>query len=188
MTLERRNARWGDTKLDSVLDPSRSRNLKTEDLEKRRFLYVVAIDMYDRGLLDCNNEPTGRALQGCRLACEAFAQSSGLRLSAANYTKTAPSPPAAKERKRRLGNGEGSALSLPPPVQRNVNVHDKEINWMRSLSSSRAATSPPTAARRFHCSLHLQGPRTMPRTLLICQLGWTRSCTMPSPLSTLHLW
>ena len=80
VTLERMNARWGDTKLDSVLDPSRSRNLKTEDLEKRRFLYVVAIDMHDRGLLDGNNEPTGRALQGCRLACEAFAQSSGLRL------------------------------------------------------------------------------------------------------------
>ncbi|CAE7328367.1 dcr-1, partial [Symbiodinium pilosum] len=51
VTLERVNARWGDTKLDSVLDPSRSRNLKTEDKEKRRFLYVVAIDMHERGLL-----------------------------------------------------------------------------------------------------------------------------------------
>ncbi|CAE7724864.1 unnamed protein product, partial [Symbiodinium sp. CCMP2456] len=50
VTLEAVNSRWGDTKLEAVLDPNRSR--KQEDKDKRRFLYVVAIEMHERGLLD----------------------------------------------------------------------------------------------------------------------------------------
>ena len=33
--------------------------LRTEDKEKRRFLYVVAIDMHERGLLDGHSSALG---------------------------------------------------------------------------------------------------------------------------------
>ncbi|CAE7265164.1 DCL3A [Symbiodinium natans] len=95
VTLPQVNTRWGDTKLESVLDPNRSKNMKQEDKDKRRFLYVVAIEMHEKGLLDGNNQPSGRALHGNKLACEAFVMSPGLRLSTASYAKAVPAAPAA---------------------------------------------------------------------------------------------
>jgi len=95
VTLEKVNGRWGDTKLETVLDPNRSKNMKQDDKDKRRFLYVVAIEMHERGLLDGNNQPSGKAVHGNKLACEAFTMNPGLRLSTASYGKPAPAQTAA---------------------------------------------------------------------------------------------
>jgi len=90
------NAHWGDVKLEDVLDPDRCKNLKSEDMTKRRALFVVAIQMHQQHLLDAKNQPTAVALAS-KLACPAQMLKSGIKLkstyagnSTAKAASTAP--------------------------------------------------------------------------------------------------
>lgn len=80
VTLEDANVHRGSLKLDDVLDPDRSKNLDPVDLEKRRMLFVVAIDMRRRGLLTSENQPSAEALNGTKAACPAFILKPGFRI------------------------------------------------------------------------------------------------------------
>ncbi|CAE8647280.1 unnamed protein product [Polarella glacialis] len=76
------DAWWGSTDVTAVVDASRTRNWEPADLELRRFLYVVAVTLSRRSLLDAHNQPSAEALRETRKICEAWVMSPGIRLSA----------------------------------------------------------------------------------------------------------
>ena len=60
---------WGDVDFpNDIVDPARIRSLSKEDLEKRRFLFVVAVDMHHRRVLGPMNAPVARAVEEARTA------------------------------------------------------------------------------------------------------------------------
>lgn len=76
------NLWWGDIGLDDVAEQPRMQNWETSDRELRRFMYVVAVKLSKRGLLDCFNQPSACALRETRRACEEHAdwRSPGARI------------------------------------------------------------------------------------------------------------
>mmetsp|Transcript_87212 Transcript_87212/g.182516 ORF Transcript_87212/g.182516 Transcript_87212/m.182516 type:complete len:833 (-) Transcript_87212:565-3063(-) len=73
---------WGDIGLDDIAEPSRMKNWNGNKKEQRRFLYVVAVKLSQKGYINENNEPTAKALRETRHACEAMTMSAGIKIGA----------------------------------------------------------------------------------------------------------
>jgi len=84
VTAEEVDEYWGDVNIDSITDKARTRNWKQLDKIKRRHIYVVVIQMKQKGYLGPNNEPTSAAKTLTRRKCppvgiaKALKESSGL--------------------------------------------------------------------------------------------------------------
>ena len=75
------DAYWGDEDVASTLDPERYGSVKHKKLlEKRRFLFAVAVQMARRGYLTGQNQPSQRALLETKAACPALRASSSLKI------------------------------------------------------------------------------------------------------------
>ena len=60
---------WGNVDfMNDVVDPARVKSRSKEDLEKLRFVFVVAVDMHRRGVLSPLNAPVARAVEEARSA------------------------------------------------------------------------------------------------------------------------
>ena len=66
VTLKDVNRYWGDHDVSHVVDSERTKNMTRHELERKRFLFVVAVDMHQRGTLDQSNLPTPSAIIGAR--------------------------------------------------------------------------------------------------------------------------
>ncbi|CAJ1441340.1 unnamed protein product [Effrenium voratum] len=110
---------WRGTRLDDVLDAERCKNLNGEDKNKRRALFVVAIQMHRQGLLDQNNQPCALALAENRKACPAMSLKPGVRVKS-TYGATAAAPPAPAEAASTASTTSSS--SAPPAAAASISV------------------------------------------------------------------
>ncbi|CAJ1352882.1 unnamed protein product [Effrenium voratum] len=110
---------WRGTRLDDVLDAERCKNQNGEDKNKRRALFVVAIQMHRQGLLDQNNQPCALALAENRKACPAMSLKPGVRVKS-TYGATAAAPPAPAEAASTASTTSSS--SAPPAATASISV------------------------------------------------------------------
>eukprot|EP00929_Paragymnodinium_shiwhaense_P065753 TRINITY_DN32946_c1_g1_i4.p1 TRINITY_DN32946_c1_g1~~TRINITY_DN32946_c1_g1_i4.p1 ORF type:complete len:1025 (-),score=291.04 TRINITY_DN32946_c1_g1_i4:393-3467(-) len=80
------DAWWKDYDLADVADKARMKNWDSNDKELRRFQYVVAVKLSQKGLLDDNNQPSARALRETKHACAAWPMSAGVKIGV-KYSK-----------------------------------------------------------------------------------------------------
>jgi hypothetical protein len=90
VTLEQVAQYWGSVNIAASLDPERCRNFSRSDIEKRRFLYVVAVLMAQRGFLTPQNQPSQRALLASKAATPELCSSTNPE---AQIRQTMPSLP-----------------------------------------------------------------------------------------------
>uniref|UniRef100_A0A7S1AC91 RNA helicase n=1 Tax=Noctiluca scintillans TaxID=2966 RepID=A0A7S1AC91_NOCSC len=78
--VERVHSWWGQYDLDDVAEASRMRNWDQTDRCLRRFMYVVAVELSKRGLLDQNNQPSVQVLCETRLQCPVWTMRPGSQI------------------------------------------------------------------------------------------------------------
>ena len=107
VTLDEVDAYWGDVDVTSLLDPERYGSAKHKKLmEKRRFLFVVAVQMAEKGYLTGQNQPSPRALAETKAACPSLCASSSVKIKS-SIRKGTREMDAHKQRSQG-GPGQGS--------------------------------------------------------------------------------
>lgn len=74
------NAHWGEYDIKDVVDSEQIKKWKSKVLEKRRFMFVVAIELSKLGLLDDWNKATSKAIRKTYEACGPYQLSSKMKV------------------------------------------------------------------------------------------------------------
>jgi len=78
--LKRVNEHWGKYDIKDVVDSEQIKKWKSKVLEKRRFMFVVAIELSKGGLLDDQNKATSKAIRETYEKCGPYELSSKMRV------------------------------------------------------------------------------------------------------------
>ena len=125
VTLNDVNKYWGGVKITSVLDPVCLRTFIHKDLEKRYFLFVVAVFMAQRGYLTTQNQPSERAL---------------LESKAATPELRGPSTIKIKSRRGTVNPVTAQVLSVPESTA------DADPELLHNVATSSTSTVPVNVA------------------------------------------
>lgn len=72
--------KWGNTPLERVVPKERIQNWNNAAKLRRRFLYVVAVDMAEKGYLDYHGKPSNQALINSKNVCPPYEPKEGFHL------------------------------------------------------------------------------------------------------------
>lgn len=156
--LEDVNTLWGDVRLDSVLDPARSRNWSSTDQERSRFLFATVVQMRRLGYLTASNQPSARALTATKAVVDPVIAQSRVRVRNAFSQSSLPTSQAAS-----------SSSAPPPPSEDDATNYKVKLNEQKhvgvSYTSVQVVGTPSHAPRfvttvtltRLHGSNALQG-------------------------------
>lgn len=82
---------WGSTQVSDIVDSEQIKRWTSLETEKRRFLFVAALDLVNKGYLDQRNNPTAICMQENRRVCPAYDSNPGFRFRN-DYKNTTPTP------------------------------------------------------------------------------------------------
>lgn len=80
LTADAISSHWGHVQISDIIDADQLRRLSRKDIDCRKALFVVAVQMRRNGCLDACNEATGMSLALARSVCEVAPRLPTLRI------------------------------------------------------------------------------------------------------------